>query len=99
MELAHHPDPLLSDPLHELIGYAVCDAELQNLLLTNPRKAATLFGLKGDDLRVAAGVRGARNIAEYAIKLEQRFAGISHPGRVAVQRQTKQRKQSTRKAS
>jgi hypothetical protein len=92
-------DPLLSDPLHQLLGNAICDAAFQELLLTQPGKAARQYGLTGNDLKAAAGVRGAQSIAEYAVKLEQRYAGIMHPGRVAVRRRKKQASQTARKAS
>lgn len=103
MDLPDLPEPILTHPLHELIGVAVCDVEFRERLLSHPRKTAAEFGLEGNERRAAAAVTGAANLAEYAVKLEQRFAGIIHGGRVAVRRRKKKGKQSStgssRKAS
>jgi hypothetical protein len=82
------PD-LLSDALHELIGVAVCDREFRDLLLRDPRKAADQFGLHGRDRQVAVSIKAANSLADYAVKLERRFAGVKAAERVTVRQRNK----------
>jgi len=92
-------DPLLSDRLHELIGYATVDHDFAIRLLANPRKAAGNFGLSGKDLSAAASVTGAHELPEYAARLEQAFAGLNHPPRVRARQHKAPGPAKARKAS
>lgn len=79
-------EPLLSEALHELIGFAVVDRTFHDELLRNPRKAVSyLPHLGAEDRKAASAIHGAQSLAEYAVRLEQYVAGGGHR-RVAVRR-------------
>jgi len=70
---------MLSHDLQELIGIAVVDVVFRAELLADPRKALTGFGLNSADRRAANAIQGARSLAEYAARLEQRVSRGKQP--------------------
>jgi hypothetical protein len=65
----------LSPELQLILGKAIVDRAFRARLLTNPRRALASFNLTADERRAACGITGLANLAEYAVLLEERYAG------------------------
>ena len=72
---------MLSYDLQALIGLAIVDGAFQDELLSDPRQAVVQFELTEADRRAASSIHGARSLAEYAARLEERVLGVDHGSR------------------